>query len=176
MLYNPLATFQKKGVPLTLFSTRGMTGAQWRFSAQYRAADRGRARRFAPVVLVRSLPDASVKRTSPRRSGSAPAANSETNQPMAHRPHLSDLKSFTPELARAYLAAAKGDELAAAIALAHDRNVLDAVAKGRSRGEADATAPDDAEVHHALFLLRRAQGLPAPSFDSLRVLLRQRAA
>ena len=31
-------------------------------------------------------------------------------------------------------------------------------------------------VHHALFLLRRAQGLPAPSFDALRVQLRQRAA
>ena len=83
------------------------------------------------------------------------------------RPMLSDLKSFTPELARAYMKAAKGDELAAAIALAHDRNMLD--------GASDAT-PDDAEVHHALFLLRRAQGLPAPSFDDLRVALRQRAA
>ena len=83
------------------------------------------------------------------------------------RPMLSDLKSFTPELARAYMKASKGDELAAAIALAHDRNMLD--------GASDAT-PDDAEVHHALFLLRRAQGLPAPSFDDLRVALRQRAA
>lgn len=95
---------------------------------------------------------------------------------MAHRPHLSDLKSFTPEQARAYLAAAKGDELAAAIAFAHDRNVLDGIAGGRSRSEAATATPDDAEVHHALFLLRRALGLPAPSFDSLRVLLRQRAA
>ncbi len=84
---------------------------------------------------------------------------------------LSDLKSFTPEQARAYLKAAKNDELAAAIALAHDRNVLDAQA-GRSAPQ----APDDTEVHHALFLLRRALGLPAPSFDSLRVALRQRAA
>jgi hypothetical protein len=137
---------------------------------QYRAAIRGRARR----IILLSPPDASAKRTSPRRSSSVHAADSEPNQTMAHRPLLSDLKSFTPELARAYLAAAKGDELAAAIALAHDRNVLDAVAKGRSR--ADAATPDDAEVHHALFLLRRAQGLPAPSFDALRVLLRQRAA
>jgi hypothetical protein len=85
---------------------------------------------------------------------------------MAQRPHLSDLKSFTPEQARAYLAAAKGDELAAAIALAHDRNAL----------AGSHPTPDDAEVHHALFLLRRARGLPAPSFDALRVLLRQRAA
>lgn len=83
------------------------------------------------------------------------------------RPMLQDLKSFTPEQARAYMKSAKGDELAAAIALAHDRNHLG--------GAADST-PDDAEVHHALFLLRRAQGLPAPSFDDLRVALRQRAA
>jgi hypothetical protein len=83
------------------------------------------------------------------------------------QPMLSDLTSFTPELARAYMKAAKGDQLAAAIALAVDRNTLD--------GASDAT-PDDAEVHHALFLLRRAQGLPAPSFDDLRVALRQRAA
>ncbi len=82
------------------------------------------------------------------------------------RPMLTDLKSFTPEQARAYMKAAKGDELAAAIALAHDRNALDG----------SNAAPDDAEVHHALFLLRRAQGLPAPSFDALRVALRQRAA
>lgn len=149
-----------------------MTGAQWRFSAKYRAANRGRARSIASVPAL----DASAKRTSPRRSGFVPAASSETTPTMAHRPHLSDLKSFTPEQARAYLVAAKGDELAAALALARDRNVLDAVAKGRSRAEAAAVTPDDAEVHHALFLLRRAQGLPAPSFDTLRVLLRQRAA
>jgi len=85
---------------------------------------------------------------------------------MMQRPMLSDLTSFTPELARAYMKAAKGDELAAAIALANDRNALDG----------SSAPPDDAEVHHALFLLRRAQGLPAPSFDDLRVALRQRAA
>jgi len=84
---------------------------------------------------------------------------------------LSDLKSFTPEQARAYLRAAKNDELAAAIAFAHDRNVLDALS-----GRCAPSPPDDTEVHHALFLLRRALGLPAPSFDSLRVALRQRAA
>jgi hypothetical protein len=85
---------------------------------------------------------------------------------------LSDLKHFTPEQARGYLKAAKNDELAAAIALAHDRNVLDGSLSGRN----SAGSPDDTEVHHALFLLRRALGLPAPSFDTLRVALRQRAA
>jgi len=95
-------------------------------------------------------------------SGLASGEEEETMQ----RPMLSDLTSFTPELARAYMKAAKGDELAAAIALANDRNALDG----------SSAPPDDAEVHHALFLLRRAQGLPAPSFDDLRVALRQRAA
>ncbi len=86
---------------------------------------------------------------------------------------LSDLKSFTPEQARAYMLAANGDELAAALSLARDRNALDA---HTSSMRGSVNPPDDAEVHHALFLLRRAQGLPAPSFDSLRVALRQRAA
>ena len=86
---------------------------------------------------------------------------------------LSDLKHFTPELARGYLKAADNDELAAALALAFDRNVL--ASKSDGRALRDAT-PDDTEVHHALFLLRRALGLPAPSFDALRVALRQRTA
>jgi hypothetical protein len=114
----------------------------------------------------RAIPRPFKSFSNSRRSGA------EKHTPM--RPMLSDLKSFTPDQARAYLKAAKNDELAAAIALAHDRNVLDALAdKGARRV---AVAPDDTEVHHALFLLRRALGLPAPSFDSLRVALRQRAA
>jgi hypothetical protein len=32
------------------------------------------------------------------------------------------------------------------------------------------------EIHHALFLLRRARGLDAPSFDLMRVQLRRRHA
>jgi hypothetical protein len=99
-----------------------------------------------------------------RHSQSVPVTGEEEKN--MQRPMLSDLTSFTPELARAYMKAAKGDELAAAIALANDRNALDG----------SNAPPDDAEVHHALFLLRRAQGLPAPSFDDLRVALRQRAA
>jgi len=65
-----------------------------------------------------------------------------------------------------YLDSAEGDELAAAFALAKDRNQLDGTNK----------EPDDAEVHHALFLLRRARGLSAPSFDLMRVQLRSHVA
>ena len=68
--------------------------------------------------------------------------------------------------ALSYLERAHGDEIQAAFALAVDRNALDGSHAG----------PDDAEVHHALFLLRRARGLSAPSFDQLRCQLRSRAA
>ena len=67
------------------------------------------------------------------------------------------------EEARAYLGAARGDELAAAIELARDRNTLDGA----------GAEPDDMDVHHALYLIRRAQGLAAPSFDEMRVALRR---
>ena len=135
---------------------------------QYQAATRGRTRK--PTMLEEAR-ISSVRRASSRpfKPFSNMRRNGAEKQPM--RPMLSDLKSFTPEQARAYLRAAKNDELAAAIAFAHDRNALDALEK-----RSVSVAPDDAEVHHALFLLRRALGLPAPSFDSLRVALRQRAA
>jgi hypothetical protein len=68
--------------------------------------------------------------------------------------------------AQAYLEHAGGDELDAAHTLAWDRNRLDG----------SIAAPDDAEVHHALFLLCRALGKQAPSFDEMRVELRRRAA
>lgn len=79
---------------------------------------------------------------------------------------IASLESVSLEEALAYLDSAEGDELAAAFALAKDRNILDG-------SEAD---PDDAEVHHALFLLRRARGLNAPSFDLMRVQLKSRVA
>jgi len=78
-------------------------------------------------------------------------------------PIIKSLEAITLEEALQYLETAEGDELAAAIQLAKDRNVLD---------EAD-TEPDEAEVHHALFMLRRARGLSAPSFDLMRVQLRR---
>lgn len=81
----------------------------------------------------------------------------------ARTPIITSLEPLTLEEALAYLDSAEGDELSAACSLASDRNLLD--------GARDA--PDDAEVHHALFLLRRARGLDAPSFDLMRVQLRR---
>ena len=79
---------------------------------------------------------------------------------------IASLEKLSLEEALAYLDSADGDELAAATALARDRNLLDG----------SINEPDDAEVHHALFLLRRARGLTAPSFDLMRVQLRARVA
>ena len=79
---------------------------------------------------------------------------------------IRSLESLSLEEALSYLDAAEGDELSAAFALAEDRNLLD--------GTEDE--PDEAEVHHALFLLRRARGLDAPSFDLMRVQLRRLVA
>ena len=81
-------------------------------------------------------------------------------------PIIASLDNVSLEEALAYLDYAEGDELAAATALARDRNILDG-------GDGE---PDDAEVHHALFLLRRARGLNAPSFDLMRAQLRGRVA
>jgi hypothetical protein len=81
-------------------------------------------------------------------------------------PSIASLENVSLEEALVYLDAAEGDELAAATALARDRNLLDGT----------DTEPDDAEVHHALFLLRRARGLDSPSFDLMRVQLRNRVA
>jgi len=79
---------------------------------------------------------------------------------------ISSLESLSLEEALAYLDSAEGDELTAATSLARDRNLLDG-----HRNE-----PDETEVHHALFLLRRARGLNAPSFDLMRVQLRKLVA
>jgi hypothetical protein len=81
-------------------------------------------------------------------------------------PGVTSLDTVTLEEALSYLDAANGDELGAAFTLAQDRNRLDG----------SATAPDETEVHHALFLLRRVRGLDAPSFDLMRIQLRRRAA
>ena len=80
--------------------------------------------------------------------------------------NIGSLDTVSLEEALAYLDTAEGDELSAAYALAKDRNLLDG----------DGDDPDEAEVHHALFLLRRARGLNAPSFDLMRVQLRKLVA
>ncbi len=77
---------------------------------------------------------------------------------------VASIASLSELEARHYLRAAHGDELAAAVALAEDRNVLDG----------SVEEPDDTEVHHALYLLRRTLGLDMPSFDWMRVELRKR--
>jgi hypothetical protein len=97
-----------------------------------------------------------------------PAHLSKQNKkgPRMRNPCIRSLDTVTLEEALSYLDAANGDELGAAFTLARDRNNLDG----------SVSVPDETEVHHALFLLRRARGLNAPSFDLMRVQLRRRAA
>jgi len=85
---------------------------------------------------------------------------------MKRKPSVQSLETVSLEEATAYLDYASGDELDAAYALAWDRNRLDG----------SILAPDDAEVHHALFLLCRARGVSPPSYDEMRVELRRRVA
>ncbi len=85
---------------------------------------------------------------------------------MKRKPIINSLETVSRDEAMAYLQQSGGDELDAAYALALDRARLDG----------SNAAPDDAEVHHALFLLCRARGKTAPSFDEMRVELRRRIA
>lgn len=85
---------------------------------------------------------------------------------MRKKPSIQSLETVSCEEAQAYLDHARGDELSAAVTLAWDRNRLDG----------SIAPPDDAEVHHALFLLCRAQGKNPTSFDQMRVDLRRRVA
>lgn len=94
------------------------------------------------------------------------AKGSEGAECMKKTPTIKSLETVSLEEANAYLEHAGGDELNAAYALAWDRNKLDG----------SMAPPDDAEVHHALFLLCRARGKLAPSFDEMRVELRRRVA
>jgi hypothetical protein len=85
---------------------------------------------------------------------------------MKKKPSIESLETVSIEEAAAYLEASGGDELSAARVLACDRNRMDG----------SNAAPDDAEVHHAFFLLCRARGKHPPSFDDMRFELRRRAA
>jgi hypothetical protein len=80
--------------------------------------------------------------------------------------NLQNLSLISLETAHEYLEAANHDELEAAVLLATDRNLLAGFDE----------EPDEQEIHHALFLLRRVRGLEAPSFDALRIALRKRTA
>jgi hypothetical protein len=96
---------------------------------------------------------------SPRSSGNEGAS-------MKRKPSIKSLDNVSLDEAIAYLDYWNGDPLNAAHALAVDRARLDG----------SNSAPDDAEVHHALFLLCRARGENPPSFDQMRVELRRRLA
>jgi hypothetical protein len=85
---------------------------------------------------------------------------------MKRKPSIRSLENVSLEEAVAYLDYARGDELSAAYELALDRARLDG----------SHAAPDDAEVHHALYLLCRARGKTPPSFDTMRVELRRHIA
>ena len=98
--------------------------------------------------------------------GSVPRMSGDEGASMKRKPIIRSLENVSLEEAVAYLDHYSGDELNAAYALAVDRARLDG-----SHG-----APDDAEVHHALFLLCRARGKHPPSFDEMRVELRRRIA
>jgi hypothetical protein len=95
-----------------------------------------------------------------------PRIASEGTGCMKRKPIVRSLQTVSLEEATAYLECACGDELTAAHALACDRNRLDG----------SLAPPDDAEVHHALFLLSRARGMHTTSFDEMRVELRRRTA
>jgi hypothetical protein len=95
-----------------------------------------------------------------------PTDGGEGAECMKRKPSITSLETVSAEEAAAYLEHTKGDELSAAYALACDRNRLDG----------SIAPPDEAEVHHALFLLCRARGKRAPSFDEMRVELRRRVA
>jgi len=82
------------------------------------------------------------------------------------KPSIKSLETVSLDEAKAYIDYSAGDELDAAHALAWDRNRLDGALE----------APDEAEIHHALFLLCRVLGKSAPSFDEMRVELRRRVA
>jgi hypothetical protein len=105
-----------------------------------------------------------------RASGATPAppyaSDGKGNGGMKRKPSITSLENVSFEEATAYLEDANGDELDAARSLARDRNRLDG----------SHATPDNAEVHHALFLLCRAQGKQPPSFDEMRVELRRRIA
>jgi len=115
-----------------------------------------------PLVRKARLRSESITATqplSPETAGSEGAG-------MKRKPSIRSLETVSLDEAVAYLEYANGDELDAAYAIAIDRARLDG----------SLASPDDAEVHHALFLLCRARGQRTPSFDEMRVELRRRLA
>jgi len=122
----------------------------------------------AGLALALVFPLVRRSRFGSGRPGSLPAKIDDGggSEGMKRKPSIKSLETVSLEEATAYLEHCGGDELGAAYALACDRNRLDG----------SIAPPDDAEVHHALFLLCRARGKRASSFDEMRVALRRRIA
>ena len=118
------------------------------------------------VFPLTGRPRHDLPRAEQSGSVSTHTAEGQGSEGMKRKPSIKSLETVSLEEARAYLEFCGGDELGAAYALACDRNRLDG----------SIAPPDDAEVHHALFLLCRARGRRASSFDAMRVALRRRIA
>ena len=118
-----------------------------------------------PFVRGRTVVAASASHST-KGAPLAQPRGGEGTECMKRKPSIGSLQTVSLDEALAYLEHVGGDELNAAYALAWDRNRLDG----------SIAAPDEAEVHHALFLMCRACGKLAPSFDEMRVELRRRVA
>src|SRR5579864_2050601 len=118
-------------------------------SSRRASVDHADSARFSAGVAL-ALVYPFVRRIKTRLSVSGAAAASadaaEGKGPMKRKPSIKSLETLGLDEAISYLEHAGGDELNAAYALAWDRNRLDG----------SHTAPDEAEVHHALFMLCRA--------------------
>jgi hypothetical protein len=156
-------TAQARGVRLVVGSDRIVRPAQRRRRGD--AGGKGLANSSAGIALALVFP--LMRRARQVGDGALrPPADRNEGAGMKRKPSIKSLENVSLDEALAYLDHAGGDELMAAYELALDRARLDG----------SHAAPDDAEVHHALFLSCRARGKLAPSFDEMRVELRRRIA
>jgi hypothetical protein len=151
-----------RGIGVLVDSDRVVRLGHLREPRQSAAVERDAGAWSAGIALALVYP--LVRRVRLSRGEQATRAN-EGND-MKRKPSIKSLETVSLEEANAYLDYSSGDEIGAAYVLACDRNRLDG----------SIAPPDDAEVHHALFLLCRARGQLAPSFDGMRVELRRRNA
>ncbi len=156
---------QARGLRDLVESDRGGPPEARPMRARMARAGRERSDFSAGVALALVYP--LVWRARLAESGSlVPQSSGDEGASMKRKPSIKSLEDVSLDEAVAYLDHSSGDELNAAYALAVDCARLDG----------SHSAPDDAEVHHALFLLCRARGKHPPSFDEMRVELRRRIA
>ncbi len=153
---------QARGVRIVLGSDRIVRPAQRRRRGG--AGGKKVADFSAGIALALVYP--LMRRARPVGTESLPQSSDNEGAGMKRKPSIKSLDNVSLDEALAYLDHAGGDELMAAYELALDRARLDG----------SRAAPDDPEVHHALFLSCRARGKLPPSFDEMRVELRRRAA